>query len=292
MTTPRLRRHDYLAFGRPSHAYTLDCNHNISTKRAPGNDPHRLTGVTTILNALPGPRPEWGAKIAAEYVLNEWDELAERPITERLDLITGAPDRYVTAAADRGTEIHGYAEHLVKGEPVDVPDELRLAVDKLAQFLDDWQIEPYAVEAPVALTPDQALNYGIGRLSFAGTLDLAARIGKRGGAHALFDIKTGSVQNKVGLQLAGYRFANLWQPNGPDSETEKRPDDIELTYVIHVQPDAVEMLPVTAGARELRALAYINQQMTWLQQHDWWFKTRGPEPLVGPAETPNGGTAA
>jgi len=286
-TTPRLRRHDWNIGGKRTHSYTLDC----TCPRYSSGDPHKVPGVTTILNALPGPPPAWGAKMAAEYVLNEWDTLAERPITERLELIAGAPDRHRDAAANRGTEIHTYGEHLVKGDPVEVPEELRGPVEAYARFIDLWQIEPVAVETPLALTPDAAQEYGIGRLTFAGTADLWARIGVRDNAYALVDLKSGNtVPGKTALQLAGYRFADLWQPDGPASETTDKPD-VDLVYVAHIGTDDVRMLPVIAGPRELRFLAYIRQSMRWMEQHDWFNRKRGPEPLVGEAETPQGVTA-
>jgi len=281
-TRTRLERKEWNIGGKTVHSYLLDCD----CPRYSKGDPHKVPGVTTILNALPGPPPSWGADIAAKYVVDEWDDLAERPVVDRYELIKGVPDRYMKAAADRGTEIHKYAEKLVFGEAEEVPDELRGPVEAYARFLDLWEIEPVAVETPVAMTPDALRGYGLGAGAFAGTADLWARIGKRDGALALLDAKSGrTVQNKTALQLAGYRYANLWQPDGPESETTDKPD-VDLVYVAHILPDDVVMLPVTAGLRELKALAYVRQQMLWMQVHDWWFRERGPEPLIGEAERP------
>lgn len=280
---PRLVRHDWHIGGKTSHSYTLDCDCDIYRK----TDPHKVPGVTTVLNALPGPPPSWGAQVAAEYAVNAWAELTGESILERVRLIAGAPDRARDEAADRGTEIHAHGEALIRGEAPDVPDELVGPVEAYARFADEWKLEPIATETPVALTADAAQGYGLGTGAVAGTADLWARVGVRGDAPALIDLKAGrTVQNKTGLQLAGYRFADLWQPDGPASETSKQPGDIELTYVAHIGPDAVRMLPVVAGPRELRALYYIRQSMLWQQRHDWWFRERGPEPLIGEAEQP------
>lgn len=273
----RLVRHKFSV----GHAYTLDCTCGRYTK----GDPHKLEGVTTILNALPGPPPSWGADVAAKYAVDDWPALSERPVVERYELIKGAADRYRDEAANRGTEIHRYAEKLVYGEAPDVPPEIQGPVEAYARFLDLWEIEPIAVETPLAITPERGAALGLGRFACAGTADLWATIGKRDGARALIDAKSGrSVQGKTALQLAGYRFADLWQPDGPESETTDKPD-VDLVYVAHILPDDVMMLPVIAGERELKFLAYIRMSMRWQQTHDWWYRSRGPEPLIGEAET-------
>ena len=275
--TPRLKRHDFSM----GHAYTLDCDHGRYRK----DDPHKLDGVTTILYALPGPPPSWGADVAATVAVDEWDELAQKPIVDRYNYLKGAPDRYRDSAANRGTDIHRYGEKVVYGEDVEVPPEIQGPVEAYARFLDAWEIEPIAVETPIALTPERGASFGLGRFSCGGTSDLTATIGKRDGARALVDLKSGNtVPQKTGLQCAGYRYADLWQPNGPESEEEQPP--VDLVFVAHIGPDAVRMLPVTAGERELKALAYIRMSMRWQQQHDWWFRKPGPDPLIGEAVQP------
>lgn len=281
-TRPRLTRKDWNIGGKTSHSYLLDCD----CKRYSKGDPHKLDGVTTILSALPGPPPSWGADMAAKTAIDEWDQLGQKPILERYEYLKGAPDRYMTQAADRGTAIHKLGEQLVFGEVPEVPEALQGPVEAYARFLDLWEIEPVAVETPVALTPDRAKQLGIGAMAYGGTADLWARVGKRDGALALIDAKTGnSVQNKTGLQLAAYDQANLWQPDGPASETTDKPA-ADLLFVAHIGPDDVRMLPVTGGLRELKYLAYLRMSMRWQQQHDWWYRQRGPEPLIGEAIQP------
>jgi hypothetical protein len=281
-TRTRLERHDFNIGGKLTHSYTLDC----TCKRYTAGDPHKVPGVTTILSALPGPPPSWGADMAAKAVTDEWDRLADMPVLERYEYLKGAPDRYMNQAADRGSRIHKLGEQLVFGEAPEVPDELRGPVEAYARFLDLWEIEPVAVETPVALTQARSVELGLGAMAVAGTADLWARIGKRGNALALIDAKTGnSVQNKTGLQLAGYRYADLWHPDGPESETTDKPD-VDLLFVAHIGPDDVRMLPVVGGLRELKYLAYLRMSMRWQQDHDWWYRKRGPEPLIGEAVQP------
>lgn len=234
-------------------------------------DGQKVPGVTTILNALPKQLTQWSSDCAANYAVEHWDELAEESLTKRLDRIRYAHRDTLTAAALRGTDIHGYGEKLVAGEPVDIPAEHVGPAEAYAKFLDAWQITPVATETPVANTVHR----------YAGTADLWATIGARDNARALIDLKTGKgVYESAVLQLAGYRHADLWQPDGPDSEAPL--PEVDLVFVAHILPDDVRMLPVTAGQAELRAFLYVQQTSRWLAAHGF----KGEEPLIGEGERP------
>jgi hypothetical protein len=86
--------------------------------------------------------------------------------------------------------------------------------------------------------------------------------------------------------LAAYRFAQIWQPDGADSE-ESLPE-VDAVYVAHILPDAVRMLPVTAGEAEFRQFRYVQVTSQWLSRHGY----QGDEPLIGDAELAIGGSAA
>lgn len=257
-SAPRLVRRNH---GR-SHSYLLDGR--------------KVPGVTTILNALPKELKQWAADCAASYAVDHWDELADTPIARRLDAIRYAHRDVVNAAALRGNQIHDLGEKLSRGAAVEVPEQHRGPVEAYARFLDKWQIEPFATEAPVGSD-----LYG----GFGGTLDLGATIGARGGARALIDLKTGkSVYESTVLQLAAYRYAQVWQPDGPASEQPLNPEEFDLVYVAHIGPDDVRMLPVVAGPAEFRQFLYTQATHRWLALHGW----KGEEPLIGEAETPQG----
>lgn len=231
----------------------------------------KVDGVTTILNALPINLKQWSANIAAEYAVEHWAELAEEPLTKRLDRIRYAHRDTLTKAAARGTQIHAIGEKISHGEAVEVPPEHRGPVEAYARFLDDWQIEPIATETPLANT---TYHYG-------GTADLWATIGVRDGARALVDLKTGSVYESVVLQLSAYLNADLWQPNGVASEEHRGPDDVDLVYVAQIGSDAVRMLPVRVDETTFRAFLYVQQTSRWLAAHNGY---NGDDPLVGDAE--------
>jgi hypothetical protein len=231
-------------------------------------DGRKIMGVTTAIDVLDKPAlRDWYARSAAERAVNEWDRIAELPISERLEYIRwGARDK-VQAASLRGTEIHGLGEKIVHGEDVDVPPEHVGPVTAYAKFLDTWGIEPIASETPLAHT-----EHGYG-----GTADLWCKIGARDNALALVDVKTGKgVYDETALQLAAYRFSNLMQPEaGVEIETPA----VDLVYVAHVLPDDVRMVPVVADERTFRLFLYV---LTVARARDGWKEW----PLIGAAEFP------
>lgn len=234
-------------------------------------DGQKIQGVTTILNALPKQLTQWASDCAANYAIEHWDDLAEEKLTKRLDRIRYAYRDEVKAAAARGTKIHGYGEHLVNGEDVEIPDEHRGPAEAYARFLDRWDIQPIAIETPLA-----SERYG-----YAGTADLWATIGARHHQRALIDLKTGkNVYESTVMQLAAYRYAQLWQPDGPD--TEGPIAEVDAVYVAHILSDDVRLLPVVCEESQFRAFLYVQQTARWLERHGF----RGEEPLIGDAEEP------
>lgn len=257
---PRLKVRRYGATG---HGYKLD--------------DHDIDGVTAVLNALPKSLTQWSSDCAANYAVEHWDELTEQPLTKRLDAIRYAHRDVVSAASIRGTKVHKYGEDLVHGRPVEEPEYLGPA-QAYAKFLDAWRIEPIATETAICHTADNC-HHGY---AYGGRPDLWCTIGVRDNLSALVDIKTGkNVFESVVLQLAAYRHADLWQPDGPDSESPDVPK-VDLCYVAHIGTDDVSMLPVVAGDAELRQFLYVMTTSRWLGAHGY----RGDEPLVGEAERP------
>lgn len=248
----RLARRNY---GR-GHGYTIDGK--------------KVIGVTTVLNALSKPAlTSWAARMAADEAVNNWERLAELPPMERHHRIAQAHRNYTKKAALRGTDIHVLGDKVAHGIEVDVPEEHRTEVEAYARFLDRWDVTTIATETPVA---------SLSR-AYAGTADLWCTVGKLGGARVLLDTKTGKgVYAETALQLAAYRYADVWQPNGKDSEEPLPP--VDAVYVAHVLHDDVEMLPVTADERVFRIFLYAQQIAI---ENDRW---KSGETLIGGAVTP------
>lgn len=246
---PRLKRRNH---GR-SHSYQLDGE--------------KVVGVTTALSVLAKPAlVNWAAQEAAKRAVDEWEELALLPVSERLERIRyGARDK-TRAAALRGNEIHDLGEKVAHGVDVDVPDEHVGPVQAYARFLDRWEVTPLATETPLASITHK----------YAGTADMWATVGKLGNEPYLVDIKTGKgVYAEAAWQLAAYRYADLMQIQGVEHPIQ----EVAGVYVAHVLPDDVRMLPVEADPRTFRGFLYILEAYReWKGAEEW--------PLVGSAVQP------
>lgn len=195
MTAPRFARTNH---GK-GHSYTLDGR--------------RIPGVTTAIGkVLDKPAlVTWAANETARYAVDNWASLSDRNPIDRLEILKGSRFAPNQRAVEQGKRIHDLGERLAKGEPVEVPDDLRPRVEAYARFLDDWDIEVIATESPCCNTTYQ----------YAGTFDLVAKVGKLDGVQLVMDIKTGKgVYSETALQLAAYARADLMiesvpQPPGP-----------------------------------------------------------------------------
>ncbi|NUO56010.1 MAG: hypothetical protein HOV78_05065 [Hamadaea sp.] len=242
MTAPRLKRNN---FGSGGHAYRVDCN---CPGRYRKTDPHKATGVTTALGALAKPGlTGWAGRVTAEYAVDNWDVLTHQPPSERLETLKGVQYRTKTRAAMKGNELHATAEKLVRGEDVYVPDEARAEANRLARWLDREEYVGWGGEVPCVNLEHR----------YAGTLDNAGVLGRRG-LTALVDFKrTNRIYEENVYQLAAYRYADLWQPDGPASETAM--PEFDGAFVVHITPDAVELVPVEADRSAWTEFLYILQ---------------------------------
>lgn len=246
MSAPRLTRRNY---GR-GHGYLIDGA--------------KVPGVTTILNCLPKDALiNWAAKVTAEAAVDRWDELAGLAPSKRLKELTDARWNITKEAALRGTEIHALGDRVAQDAEVD-PGDHRGPVEAYARFLDRWDVEILATEAPCGST----------RYKYAGTLDSIAIIhGLREVAEfahladspVMLDLKTGrGVYESTALQLAGYAGCDIWQPNGKDSE-EPMPAVAGL-FVAHIHADDVSLLPIHGDIEQLLTqFRYVQQTARWLE---------------------------
>lgn len=208
----------------------------------------RVAGVTSIISGgLPKPAlVNWASRTAAEYAVDEWDTLAELPPSERLKLITGAPNANRDAAAIRGTRVHALAEPLANGEEVTVPDELAGHVEACLNFLEDFDVHPIISEASIISR----------RWKYGGTLDLIASLGD--GKRWLLDWKTNKSGpfGDVAFQLAAYRHADMIL----DPEGGERPMmPVDECGVVWLRADGYDLYPFHADQGVFRQFLYIQQ---------------------------------
>lgn len=211
----------------------------------------KVPGVTTIMSAgLPKHLENWAAETVAADAVDHWDELAELTVSERYKRLSKAHRAASGAASARGTKVHALATGLVAGDEVIVPDELAAYVDSYVQFLDEWDPAPIAVEAA-------CVSY---RHGYAGTFDLLADVPTLG--LGILDIKvTKAVYGDVALQLAGYRYCDVYLGDKQDDGTvpEYPMPETEFAAVIHVRQDGYDLVPIEAGPEQHRVLLYVAQ---------------------------------
>lgn len=218
-----------LVFYEKSHRYRLDGQW--------------VPGVTTILGVLdkPGLR-KWAASSVAEYVADHREaveHLYEAGRGPMIGALKETPWQKRDDAADRGTKLHDHAERLLRGEEVDVSDDLAPVVENALRFLDDWKIEPLLIEAAVGSREHQ----------YAGKLDLAARyvhpITGRSGI-GIFDWKSGKrIYTGACFQLNAYGQAEFHGQNG--DEHRMADVGIETAFGVHIRPDGYDVNPLRYG---------------------------------------------
>lgn len=217
---------------------------NAGLKFYPGNHRYKLDGqwvpgVTTILGVLDKPAiPKWAAKSVAEYVAQNregvehlWG-MGERAV---VDALKGVPWEQRDRAGIRGTDVHDFAERILNGAEVDVPDHYVGHVESCIAFMEDWNITPVLVEATV----------GSREHKYAGKLDLVAD--SKHAPRAIFDWKTAAsgIYKETAFQLVGYAFAEFHGENGD----EKPMSDlgIEESYGVHIRSDGYDVYPLAFG---------------------------------------------
>lgn len=220
MSKPRARG---LRFTPANHRYYLD------------GQP--VPGVTTILGCLDKPAiPKWAAKTVAQYVADNPDAVETlRSLGESgmVKALADVPWKKRDDAGARGTTLHDYAEALLRGDEVDVDDELVPVIEHALQFMEDWQIEPIATEVAVASREHW----------YAGTADLFANYTRPDTGHmgvAIFDWKSGkALYPEYAWQLNAYAFAEF---AGLEGNEESLPA-CDAAFGVHIRSDGYDVAP-------------------------------------------------
>lgn len=198
-----------------------------------------VPGVTTILGVLDKPAiPKWAAKSVAQYVADNregvehlWN-MGQRAV---VDALKGVPWEQRDQAGVRGTDVHDFAERILNGEEVEVPEEYVGHVESCVAFMEDWNITPILVEATV----------GSREHRYAGKLDLIAD-----SAHApraIFDWKTAKsgIYKETAFQLVGYAFAEFHGEDGDEAPMSSL--GVEESYGVHIRADGYDVYPLAFG---------------------------------------------
>ena len=221
--------------------------------------------VTTLLKAWP---MEWAIAYGAKHV-------AERAMTEEFynrvgDVMMGSPEeadllRWLKAApherrdaaADAGTDLHGYLELRLNGAaPAYEPTPMTDAID---DFVEGYRPEPLFVESQVF-----SLSEG-----YAGSADAFVSIY---GKTYVLDLKTGMsapTDHKARLQLAAYRFADFIGEDDREVAPVPMCDGALILSVPRDDPRSWQLIEVEAGSTEFHR--FLDFKRAW----EFYDSTKG-----------------
>ena len=215
-----------LRFDAAEHKYYLQLRNNGGERKVPS--------VTTIIAQYAKPKlVPWATNKAADYACDHWEELLALPLSERRKHIARAADYVRDDSAAAGTQIHRWAEALMNGYELQVPEGYRSTVEHLARWWESSGLVTVATEAQVFSDPDE---YWTG---YAGTLDVLAT--DTDGYH-LLDFKSGGVYESAAVQLAGYAAAQSMVFEGEDAKLPT----IHHLGVLQLRPDGCRLFKLDA----------------------------------------------
>ena len=233
-----------------------------------------ITSVTTVIKIVDksGPLVGWAKRITAEAAVRHADKLPEWVADFGEDgavsMLTKASNVIRDKAANAGSDIHQFAEAIVRGEDVVVPEELAPYVASYRKWLADFEPEFLAAEEMVYS------HHG-----YAGTFDAIARIA---GEVWMLDYKTSKgVYEETALQLAAYANADFIGRAG-DPLRYGIPE-VEQYGVVHIRPEGAELVPYDCTGAFEAFLDFMRGQQ-WRQRGSIVGAPVGPALLKFPAQ--------
>jgi len=209
--------------------------------------------VTNVIGMINKPKlVPWAAKMAADYAVKNWSDLAAIPPYRRMDLIRNAHERYTSDKGVIGDTVHSLLEYWALDKPFPVEKAVTAQAKQVTEFI--FGTRPEFIENEVTLW---SRSYG-----YAGTADFIARID---GKVLLCDLKTGrSLHDEVGLQLSALKNADfILRADG----TEAVIPPIDGLAALHVRPRSWKLVPV-GGEREcFRAFLAAKELYEWQRYH-------------------------
>lgn len=208
-------------------------------------------------------------KRAAQLLEDRPDALTGLDFDARYEMLKSANKLGLSAAAQRGTNVHLMAEARLYGQTDPVADgapgsEYRRAVQA---FFDDWQPTLVAAEF---VTVNRFLNgYGYG-----GTSDALVRID---GKVYLLDWKSRGEDSNHGAypeeaaQIAAYACADYMIVDGPDGARRQPLPAIDGGLIVSIKPDGYRVYPVDLD------VAFGH----WESLHAWWVARRDERAAIG-----------
>lgn len=194
-----------------------------------------VPGVTTILGVLNKPAlPKWAASQVAEYVADNREAIEHLYAAGRGPMVAAlkeTPWQKRDDAASRGTTFHDFAERILLGQEVDVPDEQVGLVESALSFMEDYDIQPIGIEGCV----------GSREHRYAGKFDLIAesKLGR-----AIFDWKSSKrIYASTAFQNVAYAFADFFGENGEEQPVP----EVERSFGVHIRADGYDVHELAFG---------------------------------------------
>ncbi len=201
----------------------------------------------------------WNATRTKPTKVSTSDELPRLALAE---ILTNVRYRDLDEAANRGTEVHGYAQRLAHGEAVEVPEELVGHVRSYVRFLNEWRPEQAVTERVIV---NRRWRY-MGKFDLLAyfprlPLALAAQVGKPDG-WGLLDVKTSrsGIFSEVALQLEGYRNGETML----EGDGEVPMPAVDFVGAIWTRADGYDVITFDSGPEDFRIFLYAKQVGEWL----------------------------
>ncbi|MEU5693875.1 hypothetical protein [Actinosynnema sp. NPDC020468] len=215
----------------------------------------KFPGVTSILDMLPKPfLTPWASKLAAEYAADNIGAVVQLLVGGQrqaaVDMIKGASRRFVSEAADVGTEVHDLFEKRALGLPIGRPHpELVPYLAHIDDFLDTCQPRFLHVEDSVWSAEHR----------YAGSFDWIAQIDGRTFMGDTKSTRSG-VHEPVAMQLAAYANADKIVTR---AGAEIAVPAVDAHAVFHVRPEGWKLVPARAGRDVFDAFLVLRRVFDW-----------------------------
>lgn len=231
-----------LTFNEGNHVYWLADPATGKKRRVPS-----VSALKNTLHAFGGER--WYLQMASQAGAQAWEDIARQAPTMREAMLYDEGLKRVSWPREFGTAVHHYAEQLLTGEPVEVPEMYAGHVRAIADW---WNAEGVALVGAERMcwADDDELGAG----PYAGRFDLIVKHPDKG--IGLLDIKTWTSRSagtprpeEWAFQLAAYS-AMEWLV--VDDEDVAMPE-IDWCCVLHVGPSGA--VPYTLSDRDRQLAA-------------------------------------
>jgi len=215
-------------------------------------------GVTSIIKIIDKSDAlmAWASRNTAEAALAQLDHLVSLRDTVGpegvIKALTARSSWKRDEAASIGSDIHGYAERIARGEPFAVLSGPIMA--RVEAYREWWASSGWRLRLAEALVVNPTVGYG-------GTLDLLAY--DETGRTVLADVKTGQnlYADSIRLQLAAYGDADLIAPQGGPKAWPM--PQVERYVVLHVTEEGVRIVDVPVGGPDRQAFVSAVLLSAW-----------------------------